>query len=590
MRARTGVVLAAVAVAFGAAANAHAVTFVVTRGDDPAPGACDSDCSLREAVLAANAGPGGDAIELPPGRVRLGVAGPGEDAAATGDLDLAKSVLLTGAGARATIVDAAGLDRVFDVGPGATALLADLTITGGAADDDGGGIRNAGALTLLRTTVTGNEARVATSRNGGGIASSGTLVVTQSTIAANRAVDGGGIDFTGTLSLTNSTIAVNVAGGPGSTGGGGGIHAGTGAALNAANTTVAGNVAFGGAGSGGGIEAPSATLANSIVANNLANASDQSATFADNCAVGTLTSQGHNLSNGSDCGLTGTGDRQATDARLGPLADNGGPTDTEAPPAGSPAIDAGAGCPGLDQRGLSRPRGGACDIGAYELAPPVVATAAAGRVGLTSAVLAATVDPGLRETSFRFEYGTTTAYGSLTLLQWAGAGNGALPVTALLTGLRPGTTYHFRVVATNPDGAAAGADQSFTTLDRTKPVLSLLRVSPGIFRPARGTTISFRLSEDATVTFKADRVLRGIRRGGRCVAGPRRRRFRPCTRYVPVRGSLVETAHAGQNSFHFDAKLSGRPLAAGAYRLDATPRDDAGNIGKTVVAAFRVRR
>jgi CSLREA domain-containing protein len=589
MRARTGVALA-VAAAFAIAANAHAATFVVTRGDDPAPGACDSDCSLREAVLAANAGSGGDTIDLPAGVVRLGRAGPNENAAATGDLDLTKSVLLMGAGARSTIVDAAGLDRVFDVAPGVTALLADLTITGGFADSNGGGIQNAGTLTLLRATVAGNEARVATSRSGGGIASSGTLVVTQSTIAGNRAYNGGGIDVAGALSLTSSTISGNLAGGPGANGSGGGIRGSASATLTASSASIVDNVAFNGSGSGGGIAAPAATLANTIVANNLSHPPDQSATFADNCAVGAVTSQGHNLSNGTDCGLTGPGDRPGVDPKLGPPADNGGPTDTEAPLAGSPAVDAGADCPSLDQRGVSRPRGGACEIGAYELAAPTVATSAAGSIGLTSAVLAGTLDPSLRETSFRFEYGTTTAYGALTPLQWTGAGSGPISVSALVTGLRAGTTYHFRLVATNPDGTAAGADQSLTTLDRTKPVLSLLKVAPGIFRARKGTTISFRLSENAVVTFKADRVLRGVRRGGRCVAGPRRRRLRPCTRYVPVHGSVSQEGHSGQNSFHFDARLSGRQLASGAYRLDAIPRDSSGNTGKTVVAAFRIRR
>jgi CSLREA domain-containing protein len=589
MRARIGVALVLVA-AFAFAANAHAATFVVTRGDDPAPGACDSDCSLREAVLAANAGSGGDTIDLPAGLFRLGRAGANENAGATGDLDLTKSVLLTGAGARSTILDAAGLDRVFDVAPGVTALLADLTITGGFADGNGGGIQNAGTLTLLRAKVAGNEARAASSRSGGGIASSGTLVVTQSTIVGNRAHDGGGIEVVGALSLTSSTVAGNVAGGPGSSGSGGGVHGSTGSTVTLSSASIADNVAFGGSGSGGGIAAPAAALANTIVANNVSHPPDQSAAFADNCAVGALTSQGHNLSSGSDCGLTGPGDRPGVDPRLGPLADNGGPTDTEALLAGSPAVDAGADCPSIDQRGLSRPRGTACEIGAYELAAPTVATSAAGSVGLSSAVLAGKLDPSLRETSFRFEYGTTTAYGSLTPLQWAGAGSGTISVSALLTGLRAGTTYHFRLVATNPDGTAVGADQSFTTLDRTKPVLSLLKVAPGIFRAAKGTTVSYRLSENAVVTFKADRVLRGVRRGGKCVAGPRRRRLLPCTRYVPVRGSLVQEGHAGQNSFHFDARLRGRPLASGAYRLDATPKDASGNTGKTVVAAFRIRR
>lgn len=589
MRARTGVAFA-LAVAFAAAANAHAANYVVTRSDDPLPGACDSDCSLREAVLAANAGSGGDTIEVPAGHVRLDRPGPGENAGATGDLDLTKSVLLTGAGARSTIVGAAGLDRVFDVHAGVTALLADLTITGGFVDGEGGGIQSAGTLTLLRATVSGNEARAATNRNGGGIESNGTLVVTQSTIAGNRAYNGGGIDFAGTLALTNSTISGNVAGGPGSNGRGGGIDGSAGAMLTVNSGTIAGNVAFNGSGSGGGISAPAATLGNTIVADNVSHAPDQSATFADNCSVGTVSSQGHNLSSSSDCGLTGAGDRQGVDPLLGPLAANGGPTDTAAPLAGSPAADSGADCPSLDQRGVSRPRGGACEIGAYELAAPVVATSAAGSVALASAVLAGTLNPSLRDTSFRFEWGTTTAYGSMTSLQWAGAGSGTISVSALVGGLRPGTTYHFRLVATNADGTAAGADQTFTTLDRTPPVLSGLRVAPGIFRAAKGTTISFRLSEAATVTFKADRVLRGVRRGGRCIARTRRSRGRACTRYLPVRGSVSQGGVAGANSFRFDARLSGRQLAPGAYRLDATPRDPAGNTGKTVVAAFRIVR
>src|ERR687888_1320010 len=116
MKVRAGVAVA-LWVALAGAPNAAAATFTVTRTDDPGPGACDSDCSLREAVLAANAGPGGDTIQLPAGRFRLGRAGTNEDAGATGDLDLTKSVVLTGAGARATIVDAAGLDRVLDVRP-----------------------------------------------------------------------------------------------------------------------------------------------------------------------------------------------------------------------------------------------------------------------------------------------------------------------------------------------------------------------------------------------------------------------------------------------------------------------------------------
>jgi CSLREA domain-containing protein len=589
MRTRIGVALAA-SVALTAAANAHAATFTVTRLDDPTPGACDSDCSLREAVLAANAGSGGETIVLPRGLFRLTRAGVGEDAASTGDLDLTKSVTITGAGARLTTIDAAGIDRVFDVRAGVTALISDVAVTGGLVDGDGGGIQSVGMLTLVRDTVRDNEALLSSHAAGGGIDSSGALTLADTTVAGNRAYNGGGIDFAGTLTLSNSTISGNTAGGPGSNGGGGGISGSSGATVSAANSTIAHNVAFNGTGSGGGISAPFATLRSSIVAANLSHPPDQSATALDNCSVTTLTSQGHNLSDGTDCALGGAGDLQSADPRLSGLADHGGPTDTEALFPGSAAIDAGEGCGALDQRGTSRPRGAACDIGAYELAPPVVTTTPALGIGLTIASLRGTISPSSAGTAYFFEYGTTAAYGARTPSQWSPPGSGSISAGALVAGLKQGTTYHFRLVASNDDGTSRGADQSFTTNDRIKPVLTLLKVAPGIFRARKGTMISFTLSEIATVTFKVDRVLPGVRRGRRCVPKTARRRGRACTRYVPVKGTLVQAATAGKNKVRFDAKLAGKTLRPSAYRLSASPRDPGLNIGKTVIAAFRVRR
>ena len=84
--------------------------------------------------------------------------------------------------------------------------------------------------------------------------------------------------------------------------------------------------------------------------------------------AGTITSGGGNIDNDGSCNLTGAGDQSNTDALLGPLADNGGPTLTHALGAGSPAIDAavGSACPAVDQRGVARPQGAGCDVGAYE--------------------------------------------------------------------------------------------------------------------------------------------------------------------------------------------------------------------------------
>src|SRR5438105_15409294 len=81
-----------------------------------------------------------------------------------------------------------------------------------------------------------------------------------------------------------------------------------------------------------------------------------------------IESTGHNLDSDGSCFLTATGDLPKRDPLLGPLADNGGPSETQALLPGSPAIDAGAadGCPQHDQRGIARPQGAGCDMGAYE--------------------------------------------------------------------------------------------------------------------------------------------------------------------------------------------------------------------------------
>jgi hypothetical protein len=93
-------------------------------------------------------------------------------------------------------------------------------------------------------------------------------------------------------------------------------------------------------------------------------------TPAGNCH-GTVTSQGSNLESSDECGLHAAGDQVGKEPMLGPLADNGGQTDTLALLPGSPAIDRGAACPPTDQRGVARPQGAACDTGAFELVPAI---------------------------------------------------------------------------------------------------------------------------------------------------------------------------------------------------------------------------
>ena len=149
---------------------ASAIT--VTSSADTDDGTCNvANCTLREAVVAANTnaavdacaagepGPGTtDVILVPAGVFTLSIAGSGEDQAMTGDLDLTDSVSILGVDARQTFIDGGGIDRVFQVGNVAAAIL-DVTIRAGdAGGGSGGGVLNGGTLTLDGCTVEGNIA------------------------------------------------------------------------------------------------------------------------------------------------------------------------------------------------------------------------------------------------------------------------------------------------------------------------------------------------------------------------------------------------------------------------------------------------
>ena len=220
---------------------------------------------------------------------------------------------------------------------------------GGGVDMGSGGKNNALTLTIDRVAVTGNTA-------GGGTKSSG--------FGGGINFSSGGTGVTQTFTVTNSTIAANSAGGgTGSNGFGGGIDFGSGTA-RLAYVTVAGNSAGGGGGSsfGGGLDmGTGSSVGSSIVAAN----------SGGNCSPA-VTSAGHNIDDATSCGFTGAGDKPGVDPKLGPLGEHGGLSPTQMLLAGSPAIDAGdpATCLTTDQRGVLRPQGAACDIGAVEVAPP----------------------------------------------------------------------------------------------------------------------------------------------------------------------------------------------------------------------------
>jgi CSLREA domain-containing protein len=383
---------------------ARGATFVVTKIADTNDGVCDADCSLREAVIAANASPGADVITLPAGQYTLTIAGTNEDSGATGDLDIVGDLTINGAGSTTTIVDGGSVDRVFHIVSVFTVTFNDLQIfNGDLASGNGGGLLNEGTATLNNCVVGENSVP---GGDGGGLYNNDVMTISGSVIAENSASngDGGGIYDNGTsITITNTTIAANLApGGDGagmyfngvtatisqsaifgnsaSGGDGGGIYV-NGVTLTLTNCTLNANDAFDGGGifnigntanliavtiagnsatnTGGGIEASSTPqLTGTIVANNT----------GGNCN-GAVTDGGTNLQfPGTTCGAS----ILSADPLLGPLADNGGPTLTMALGVGSPAINANTeSCPPppIDQRGIARPQGPACDIGAFELQP-----------------------------------------------------------------------------------------------------------------------------------------------------------------------------------------------------------------------------
>ena len=167
--------------------------------------------TLRAAIMESNADPDENTIVLPAGEFRLTIPRTAADATADGDLDITRSLTIIGAANGRTVIDAAGLDRVFDVLPTATLTLQDITITGGvtSSGEVGGGVRNAGTLTIVNSTLNDN----ATDANGGALANlpSATASLTNVTLSGNRSARGAAVFNAGDLSLLNVTIAANSA-------------------------------------------------------------------------------------------------------------------------------------------------------------------------------------------------------------------------------------------------------------------------------------------------------------------------------------------------------------------------------------------
>jgi hypothetical protein len=279
-----------------------------------------------------------------------------------------------------------------------------LNGTGGGIWNVAGGSSGTSLLTVNNSTISHNQAV-----NGGGIANALLnattdhdleVTVNNSTISHNNTLtligdqvgNGGGLfNMNGTATLVNSTLSGNTANGIPGTGtdvsgmGGGAVNAGATipSLLTLTNTTVSGNQAYvTGGGLGTGLLDPAAlgtatTLKNSIVAGNSATMLPANCTSQPTSVPNMFASQGYNLEDGNTCNLTQASDLVDTDPLLGPLADNGGQTQTHALLLGSPAIDQGhADGWTTDQRGWPRPvdignipnavGGDGSDIGAYE--------------------------------------------------------------------------------------------------------------------------------------------------------------------------------------------------------------------------------
>jgi CSLREA domain-containing protein len=360
----------------------------------------DGDCSLREAVRAANsdipvdacpAGSGSDTILLSASTYTLTKVGSDENLAESGDLDITSSLTIIGVSTRDTVINGNHADRIFEVIGSTTLWVRKLTLRNGwvsnsglygggailnnstatldlylvdlranSSEKVGGALDNAGTARLNYITLDSNQsASESAVCAGGAIYSVGSLVINNSTISYNTAYNPLIIDYGGGLFSDKNVTLINVTFSHNNADWGGGL-------FNQASEANLFNVTF--IGNSSAIHNTSSLrIKNSIAANS---------TGGDNCnREGTITSLGYNIDSGDSCSF----ELENTNPMLGTLADNLGPTFTHALLAGSPAIDHGdpIDCPDTDQRGGFRPADGdlngswICDIGAYEYLAPL---------------------------------------------------------------------------------------------------------------------------------------------------------------------------------------------------------------------------
>ena len=194
---------------FSLSLPAVGATFNVTKAVDTDDGSCDADCSLREAIIAANNSPGADTVDIPPNTYALTRGGLSEDSASTGDLDILGDTVLNGQGINSTIIDGSGLgDRLIHIIGTIEVSLLSLTLKNGIAESDNGGAlyNDTAKVTLNSVNLDNNK-----TTNEGGL--------------ADKGVGGGLHNVAGTVELINCVVGNNVANinqtGRGDRGGGG---------------------------------------------------------------------------------------------------------------------------------------------------------------------------------------------------------------------------------------------------------------------------------------------------------------------------------------------------------------------------------
>ncbi len=313
-------------------AAVQAAVYTPTKGTDTNDGACDADCSLREAIVAANQHPGEDAVLLHAGIYTLSAPGP-----ATGNLEIQGNLVLIGDGAERTVIDGGAVDGIFYVPGGVTVQIQDVTLRNGRSPGAGGAIRNSGDLTLLRTILTGNAsvAGAAGAGLGGAIVTDGhdaSLTIRDSSIVNNTAQSaGGGIAAGGDLTLANVTISGNRS----TADFGGGLYLFSDIRATANNISVVGNTA---ALKGGGLFVENSAFIG--ISPRITNSLFFNPGGSDPDCSGAIDSAYNLISNNMGCfgPSAANHDKVGTPAspllaRTGALANYGGPTPTiPAPP------------------------------------------------------------------------------------------------------------------------------------------------------------------------------------------------------------------------------------------------------------------